>query len=56
MSPESKAKSESAIHKAGARDKAAHDKYQNDQRHIQFINENKAGWAKVRVFDSYVEK
>ena len=37
-------------------DKAAHDKYQNDQRHIQFINENKAGWAKVRVFDSYVEK
>ena len=36
--------------------KAAHDKYQDDQRHIQFINENKAGWAKVRVFDSYVEK
>ena len=36
--------------------KAAHDKYQDDPRHIQFINENKDGWAKVRVFDSYVEK
>lgn len=36
--------------------KAAHDKYQDSQPHIQFINENKDGWAKVRVFDSYVEK
>lgn len=36
--------------------KQAQDKYQDDPRHIQFINESKAGWAKVRVFDSYVEK
>jgi hypothetical protein len=37
-------------------DKAAHDKYQDAPRHHQFIDENKAGWKKVRVFDSYVEK
>lgn len=35
-------------------DKAAHDAYQDDPTHNQFIEENKAGWAKVRVFDSYV--
>lgn len=34
------------------RDKAAHDKYQDHPDHIQFINENKDSWAKVRVFDS----
>lgn len=34
------------------RDQAAHDAYQTHARHIQFIEENKAGWAKVRVFDS----
>ena len=35
-------------------DKAAHDAYQDDPTHQQFINENKATWAKVRVFDSTV--
>lgn len=34
------------------RDRAAHDAYQTHERHLQFIEENKAGWAKVRVFDS----
>jgi hypothetical protein len=33
-------------------DKAAHDKYQDHPEHLKFIDENKAGWAKVRVFDS----
>ncbi len=37
-------------------DKAAHDKYQESARHVQFVNENKATWAKVRVFDSWAEK
>lgn len=34
------------------RDKAAHDVYQDHPDHIKFIDENKATWAKVRVFDS----
>ena len=29
--------------------------YQDDATHHMFINENKASWAKVRVFDSLVE-
>ncbi len=33
----------------------AHDNYQVDPRHLRFIEENKEGWAKVRVFDSIVE-
>jgi quinol monooxygenase YgiN len=33
-------------------DKAAHDKYQDHPEHLKFIEENKALWAKVRVFDS----
>ena len=33
-------------------DKAAHDKYQDHKDHLKFIEENKANWAKVRVFDS----
>ena len=33
-------------------DKAAHDKYQDHKEHHKFIEENKANWAKVRVFDS----
>jgi hypothetical protein len=37
-------------------DKAAHDKYQDAERHKQFIAENKDNWKKVRVFDSLVEK
>ncbi len=35
-------------------DKAAHDLYQDDPTHNQFIMEMKTNWAKVRVFDSYV--
>ena len=36
------------------RDRASHDAYQTHPRHVQFIEENKAHWAKVRVFDSDV--
>lgn len=32
----------------------AHDAYQTHPRHLQFIEQNKANWAQVRVFDSYV--
>ncbi|MCS6865960.1 MAG: Dabb family protein [Gemmataceae bacterium] len=35
-------------------DKAAHDAYQEDPTHNRFIEENKANWAAVRVFDSLV--
>ena len=35
-------------------DKAAHDAYQDDPTHLRFIAEQKAHWAQVRVFDSYV--
>jgi len=34
--------------------KQHHDDYQSDATHNQFIEENKATWAKVRVFDSYI--
>ncbi len=34
--------------------KAAHDKYQDHQRHLTFIKENKDNWKSVRVFDAYV--
>lgn len=34
------------------RDRAAHDAYQSAPMHLQFIEENKASWAEVRVFDS----
>ena len=34
--------------------RAAHDAYQVAPRHVQFIEENKANWAKVRVFDANV--
>jgi Stress responsive A/B Barrel Domain len=37
------------------RSRAAHDAYQTHPRHVQFIEENKAHWAKVRVFDSDAE-
>ena len=33
---------------------ADHDAYQQHPRHLQFIEENKATWKKVRVFDSAV--
>jgi hypothetical protein len=35
--------------------KADHDKYQDAPRHTQFIEENKANWKKVRVFDSLIQ-
>ncbi len=35
--------------------KASHDLYQTAPMHLQFIAENREGWEKVRVFDSYVE-
>jgi hypothetical protein len=38
------------------KDKAAHDKYQDAKRHVDFIQENKDLWATVRVFDSYVAR
>lgn len=34
--------------------KAAHDSYQDAPKHLQFIEENRETWAKVRVFDSYL--
>jgi hypothetical protein len=34
--------------------RAAHDAYQIAPRHVQFIEENKANWAQVRVFDADV--
>jgi succinylarginine dihydrolase len=34
--------------------KAAYEKYAPHPRHLKFIEENKALWSKVRVFDSYV--
>jgi hypothetical protein len=36
-------------------DLASHDLYQEAPRHHKFIDECKAGWAKVRVFDSIVD-
>ncbi len=36
--------------------KADHDKYQDAERHKEFIKENKDNWKKVRVFDSLAEK
>jgi Stress responsive A/B Barrel Domain len=33
-------------------DRAAHDRYQEAPRHLQFIEENRHNWKKVRVFDS----
>lgn len=32
--------------------RAAHDTYQDAPLHLQFIEENKGDWAKVRVFDT----
>jgi Stress responsive A/B Barrel Domain len=33
-----------------------HDLYQNAPRHHKFVEESKDGWAKVRVFDSIVDR
>jgi hypothetical protein len=38
------------------RDRAAHDHYQLTDAHHQFISENKATWAKVRVFDTTAQR
>jgi hypothetical protein len=35
-------------------DRAAHDAYQQADRHEQFVAENKANWKQVRVFDAEV--
>ena len=35
--------------------RADHDKYQDAARHKQFIDENRANWDSVRVFDSALE-
>lgn len=37
------------------RDRAAHDVYQEHERHLAFIEANQGKWAAVRVFDSEVE-
>ncbi len=36
-------------------DHAAHEAYQTAEKHLAFIEENKANWAGVRVFDSVVQ-
>ncbi|MBL7039019.1 MAG: Dabb family protein [Pirellulaceae bacterium] len=36
------------------KNKAAHDKYQTDPRHLKFIEEYSELWDSVRVFDSYL--
>lgn len=36
--------------------KAAHDAYQVSADHVRFIEENRANWKQVRVFDSDVEQ
>lgn len=36
-------------------DRAAHDAYQVAPRHLEFIENNKADWKTVRVFDSNLE-
>lgn len=35
-------------------DQAAHDAYQTAARHLEFIENNRANWKSVRVFDSSV--
>lgn len=35
---------------------AAHDKYQDDERHQKFIAENKHLWGAVKVYDSLIQK
>jgi hypothetical protein len=37
------------------RSKADHDRYQVNEKHQKFIQENQGNWARVRVFDSYVK-
>ena len=35
--------------------RAAHDAYQVDPRHVEFIERNRLNWKQVRVFDSDVD-
>jgi Stress responsive A/B Barrel Domain len=37
------------------KNKASYDKYAEAKSHLQFIDENKAAWKKVRVFDSEIK-
>lgn len=37
------------------KDKASYEKYAVAKTHLQFIDENKATWKKVRVFDSLLK-
>jgi hypothetical protein len=37
------------------KNKAAQEQYAKSEKHLKFIEENKANWKKVRVFDSYLE-
>jgi hypothetical protein len=37
------------------KDKASHDAYQEAPRHHEFITRQQGNWAKVRVFDSWIE-
>jgi hypothetical protein len=37
-------------------DREAHDRYQQAAEHLKFIEENRANWRQVRVFDSWVER
>ena len=37
------------------RTQADHDRYQQAERHLRFIAENKANWKRVRVFDSRLD-
>ncbi len=38
------------------RDQADHDAYQVSASHERFVAENRAGWRRVRVFDSVAER
>lgn len=37
------------------KNKGARDKYLVHERHVKFVDENKADFAKVRVFDTYID-
>lgn len=37
-------------------DQASHDRYQDAETHHRFIEENKANWKQVRVFDSFIRQ
>lgn len=37
------------------RNRAAHDQYQDSDRHLKFIQENEGNWKRIRAFDAYVD-